>query len=96
MIPIASSMLSSVVIVMTMTPFDVVSTRLYNQPVSKETGKGLMYNGVLDVFRKILNTEGFLGLYKGLGPHYFRLGPHVVISLVLWDKFKELIKKKDA
>ena len=88
-------MIASVVIVLTMTPFDVVSTRLYNQPVCEKTGKGLMYDGVLDVFRKILNTEGFVGLYKGLGPHYFRLGPHVVLSLVLWDKFREMIKEKD-
>lgn len=95
MVSIASSLLSSVVIVITMTPFDVVSTRLYNQPVCKKTGQGLIYNGVMDVFGKIFKSEGFSGLYKGLGPHYFRLGPHVVISLVLWDKFKQMIKERN-
>jgi len=94
MIPVTSSMSASVVVVMVMTPFDVVSTRLYNQPVCKETGKGLMYNNVFDVFRKIFKTEGFVGFYKGLGPHYFRVGPHTILSLVIWDKFRQMLMKE--
>lgn len=37
--PILASLLSSVVVVLCMTPFDVVSTRLYNQPV-EASGRG--------------------------------------------------------
>ncbi|KAM6912028.1 solute carrier family 25 member 35 isoform 1-T1 [Lycodopsis pacificus] len=33
LVPLSAGMISSVVVVMAMTPFDVVSTRLYNQPV---------------------------------------------------------------
>jgi solute carrier family 25, member 34/35 len=38
-VPVVSSLVSSVAVVLCMTPFDVVSTRLYNQPVNAE-GKG--------------------------------------------------------
>lgn len=33
LVGLTAGMISSVVVVMAMTPFDVVSTRLYNQPV---------------------------------------------------------------
>ena len=33
MVSLSAGMVASVVVVLAMTPFDVVSTRLYNQPV---------------------------------------------------------------
>lgn len=44
LVALCAGMISSVVVVAAMTPFDVVSTRLYNQPVD-HTGKvsGLLY-----------------------------------------------------
>lgn len=33
LVALSAGMISSVVVVLAMTPFDVVSTRLYNQPV---------------------------------------------------------------
>ncbi|XP_072101096.1 solute carrier family 25 member 35-like [Mobula birostris] len=82
-------MMSSVAVVITMTPFDVISTRLYNQPVD-EVGKGKHYRGFWDCLLKVSSKEGLLGLYKGIGPSYFRLGPHTVFSLLLWDELKKL------
>jgi len=91
MVPIASSMSASLVVVVVMTPLDVVSTRMYNQGVTKETGRGLMYDNVFDVFRKIFKTEGVLGFYKGIGAHYFRVGPHTILSLVFWDSLRQIV-----
>ncbi|KAK5645393.1 hypothetical protein RI129_006693 [Pyrocoelia pectoralis] len=73
----------------TMQPFDLVSTRLYNQPVDA-SGRGLLYKNIPDCFRKIWKTEGFLGFYKGLTAHYMRLAPHGVLTLVFWDSLKNL------
>ena len=92
MIPIASSMFASVFVVIAMTPFDLVSTRLYNQGVNK-FGHGLLYNHIGDVFVKVFRTEGLIGFFKGIGPHYFRLGPHTILSLVFWDNLREMIMK---
>ena len=86
-VPICASMLASIFVVTAMTPFDVVSTRVYNQPVSVD-GQGVMYNSLFDVFKKIFKIEGIIGFYKGIGAHYFRLGPHTLLSLVFWDKLR--------
>lgn len=49
-----------------MTPFDLVLTRLYNQPVDPVTGKGKVYKGLADTFYKTVKHENFFGLYKGI------------------------------
>lgn len=71
-----------------MTPFDVVSTRLYNQPVNALTGQGLHYTGIVDAMMKIFRTEGFRGYYKGWSASFLRLGPHTVLSLVFWQEIR--------
>ena len=86
---IAASFCSSFVVCIAMTPFDVVSTRLYNQAVDK-TGHGLLYTGPFDCITKIFKQEGFLGFYKGIGAQYFRLGPHTILSLVFWNELRKL------
>lgn len=89
LIALSAGMISSVVVVLAMTPFDVVSTRLYNQPVD-HLGKGVLYRGFMDCFSKTLKKEGMTGLYKGLGASYFRLGPHTIISLLFWNELRTL------
>ncbi|XP_037323764.2 solute carrier family 25 member 35 [Pungitius pungitius] len=89
LVALSAGMISSVVVVMAMTPFDVVSTRLYNQPVD-HLGKGQLYKGFADCFSKTLRKEGLVGLYKGLGASYFRLGPHTILSLFFWDELRKL------
>lgn len=79
------------VMAITMTPPDVVATRLYNQGVDAK-GKGIYYNGVVDCFIKILKTEGVAGLYKGFWPHYMRIGPHSMLVLVFFDELKAIRK----
>jgi len=71
-----------------MTPFDVVSTRLYNQPVDAR-GVGQIYTGIVDCALKILKTEGPLGYYKGLTASFLRLGPHTVLSLCFWQEMRK-------
>ncbi|ELT95862.1 hypothetical protein CAPTEDRAFT_174650 [Capitella teleta] len=82
---LSASMCSGVVVVMFMTPFDVVSTRLYNQATDTH-GKGIYYKGLSDCFLKIFHNEGLWGFYKGWGASLFRLGPHTVLSLVFWQE----------
>ncbi|XP_050787220.1 solute carrier family 25 member 34 [Gopherus flavomarginatus] len=89
MVALAGGMISSVAVAVAMTPFDVVSTRLYNQPVD-ERGMGKHYRGLLDCFVQISRKEGILALYKGIGPAYLRLGPHTILSLLFWDELRKL------
>ncbi|XP_060768892.1 solute carrier family 25 member 35-like [Neoarius graeffei] len=89
LVPLFAGMISSVAVVLCMTPFDVLSTRLYNQPVD-HLGKGKLYRGFMDCFSKTLRKEGVFGLYKGLGASYFRLGPHTILSLLFWNQLRTL------
>ncbi|XP_028322621.1 solute carrier family 25 member 35 [Gouania willdenowi] len=93
MVPLTAGMMSSVMVVLAMTPFDVVSTRLYNQPVDHQ-GKGQLYRGFTDCFSQTLKKEGVLGLYKGLGASYFRLGPHTILSLFFWDELRKCYQQQ--
>lgn len=47
-------------------PIDLVKTRMQNQR-SKVVGE-LLYKNSLDCFKKVIKNEGFVGLYRGLGP----------------------------
>ncbi|KAB5536750.1 hypothetical protein PHYPO_G00110980 [Pangasianodon hypophthalmus] len=88
LIALMAAMVSGVAVAITMTPFDVISTRLYNQPVD-ELRKGRFYTGFLDCLVKVSRTEGVLGLYKGMGPVFMRLAPHTVLSMLLWDVLRQ-------
>jgi len=79
--------MSGVVVVLLMTPFDVVSTRLYNQGTDT-AGRGLLYRGVAHCFARTFAAEGIFGFYKGCGASFFRLGPHTVLSLVFWNELQ--------
>ncbi|XP_014254215.1 solute carrier family 25 member 35-like isoform X1 [Cimex lectularius] len=84
-----SSMIGGIFVAITMGPLDVISTRLYNQGITKD-GKGILYNGYFDCVTKIWKTEGFKGFYKGIVPCYMRIGPHTVLCFVFWDELKKL------
>ena len=69
-----------------MQPFDLVGSRMMNQPVSPE-GKPLMYSGALDCMRKTVAAEGVPGLYKGLSANYLRMAPQYILTFVFYEKF---------
>ncbi|XP_066247993.1 solute carrier family 25 member 35-like [Euwallacea similis] len=86
---LVASIFSGFIQTIVINPFDVVSTRLYNQGVDAN-GKGLFYAGVIDCFIKMVRTEGFAGFYKGVVANYMRLAPHSLFCLLFWDILKGL------
>lgn len=78
-----ASLCSSIAVTCTMTPFDVVATRMYNQK------HGLYYSGWYDCVKKIFLHEGLLGFYKGTFAHFFRIGPHTILTLIIWDRYRK-------
>ncbi|KAL7288822.1 hypothetical protein TKK_0016798 [Trichogramma kaykai] len=80
-----TSVVSGTCMVFTIHPFDVMATRLYNQG-SNKLGQGNLYNGMFDALKRIVRTEGFFGLYKGIFPNWLRLAPYVVICQVFYQK----------
>ncbi|XP_061688272.1 solute carrier family 25 member 34 [Syngnathoides biaculeatus] len=88
LVALIAASISGVAVAVTMTPFDVISTRLYNQPVD-EFHRGRLYNGFSDCTLKVCRAEGLLGLYKGMGPVFLRLAPHTVLSMLFWDLMRQ-------
>ncbi|KAG0270206.1 hypothetical protein DFQ27_009584 [Actinomortierella ambigua] len=72
------------------TPFDVVKTRIQNQPKGNPLNK---YNWTLPGVATIYREEGFRALYKGFVPKVLRLGPGGGILLVVFDTVSNLIRK---
>eukprot|EP01119_Soliformovum_irregulare_P007288 TRINITY_DN19692_c0_g1_i1.p1 TRINITY_DN19692_c0_g1~~TRINITY_DN19692_c0_g1_i1.p1 ORF type:complete len:302 (+),score=67.74 TRINITY_DN19692_c0_g1_i1:3-908(+) len=87
-----ASLMTGMVVVTFMNPFDVVSTRLYNEQTSPD-GRGLLYRGPIDCFIKTAKSEGIRGLYKGSLAHYLRIGPHTILTFVFFEQLKLFAKK---
>ncbi|ORZ06931.1 mitochondrial carrier domain-containing protein [Absidia repens] len=73
-------------------PIDLVKTRMQNQR-SKVVGE-LLYKNSLDCFRKVVKNEGFLGLYRGLGPQLVGVAPEKAIKLTVNDFVRNKIANK--
>ena len=78
---IIASGLSGLTATISSHPFDVVRTKLANQPV-----KNPVYNGMTDCVLKVAKTQGISGLYKGFLPRYGRLGPWQLIFWCVYEK----------
>ncbi|KAJ1514545.1 Mitochondrial oxaloacetate carrier protein [Coelomomyces lativittatus] len=69
-----ASLITGLIVTLCMNPFDVVTTRLYNQHHRTSSHPQPNYRGPFHALSKILRTEGFSGLYKGVTAHWFRVG----------------------
>ena len=63
------------------TPFDVIKTRMMNQP-----REAPLYTGPLDCVVKTARAEGITGLYKGFVPAYARLAPHRMVHFLALEQ----------
>ncbi|XP_024028150.1 mitochondrial substrate carrier family protein B [Morus notabilis] len=63
-------------------PLDLVRTRLAAQR------NVIYYRGIWHAFDTICREEGFLGLYKGLGPTLLGVGPSIAISFSVYETLR--------
>ncbi|KAI9337695.1 mitochondrial carrier domain-containing protein, partial [Zopfochytrium polystomum] len=69
-----ASAVTSLLVCIAMNPFDVASTRMYNQHVAADGKHGSLYKSGLDCIVKTVRAEGVGALYKGFFAHYLRIG----------------------
>jgi len=69
----------------TVSPFDMVRTRLMNQPADAK-----VYRGFADCFIQILKKDGPLGLYAGFIPIWSRFAPTTCLQLVIFEQMKPI------
>lgn len=73
----------------TVTPFDMVRTKLMNQPIDQK-----IYNGFIDCVCKITKQNGPMALYTGFIPIWARFAPTTTLQLVIFDQLKPLFSSK--
>lgn len=72
-------------------PTDLVRRRLQLQGFDKSVPQ---YNGIRDCVRKIVQREGFRGLYRGLFATYIKLFPTTAIQFWVIEKCNHIFKNK--
>jgi len=70
---------------------DFVRTRLANDKKSVKGGGERQFNGMMDVYKKIIQTDGFLGLYRGFVISAVGIFIYRGLYFGLYDSLKPLV-----
>jgi len=73
----------------TVSPFDMIRTRLMNQPADAK-----IYSNAVDCLVKIIKNEGPLTLWRGFIPIWSRFAPTTTIQLVIFEQLRGLMGMK--
>ncbi|TPX38374.1 hypothetical protein SmJEL517_g00193 [Synchytrium microbalum] len=81
-----ASTLAGLIATTVTSPIDVIKTRVMS-------GKPGLYKSTADAFVKIVKNEGPMALFKGWVPAFARLGPHTIVTFIIYEKIKDLVFK---
>jgi len=73
----------------TVSPFDMIRTRLMNQPVDAK-----LYNNAIDCMIKIATQEGPLTFWRGFMPIWSRFAPTTTLQLVIFEQLRSMLGMK--
>jgi len=79
-----SATISGFFMTCTVSPFDMLRTRLMNQPSDKK-----LYTGMIDAAMKITKNEGPLAFYRGFFPIWARFAPTATLQLLIFEQLLE-------
>eukprot|EP01062_Namystynia_karyoxenos_P010684 TRINITY_DN13800_c0_g1_i1.p1 TRINITY_DN13800_c0_g1~~TRINITY_DN13800_c0_g1_i1.p1 ORF type:complete len:343 (+),score=110.98 TRINITY_DN13800_c0_g1_i1:115-1029(+) len=86
---LVSSFVAGIVAVTVTAPIDLIKTRVMSGKSAGEGGKP-MYAGTVDCFMKTVRAEGVLGLWAGWIPGWMRLGPHTIVTFLVFEQLRLL------
>ena len=89
-VQVSSSMIAAIMVVVGTLPLDNIKTKMQKQKPGPD-GK-LPYSSIGDCFSKTLKNEGVGGFWSGLTAYYFRLAPHVIITLLASEQWRKIFK----
>jgi solute carrier family 25 oxoglutarate transporter 11 len=78
-----SSLIAAFVTTAVSLPVDIIKTRYQNMKVIQGKPE---YNGILDIFQRILRQEGLFSFWKGFTPYFSRLGPHTILTFIFIEQ----------
>lgn len=73
----------------TVSPFDMVRTRLMNQPADKK-----IYSNAVDCMVKIATQEGPLTFWRGFMPIWSRFAPTTTLQLIIFEQLRGVMGMK--
>ncbi|KAG0221669.1 hypothetical protein BGW41_006625 [Actinomortierella wolfii] len=85
-----ASTIAGLVCSISTSPIDTIKVRYMNQHFNAQ-GKGNLYSSAFDCVIKTVRNEGPLALYKGFLACWMRLGPHTLLSLMIFEKLRSLV-----
>uniref|UniRef100_A0A0L8GLL4 Mitochondrial 2-oxoglutarate/malate carrier protein n=1 Tax=Octopus bimaculoides TaxID=37653 RepID=A0A0L8GLL4_OCTBM len=83
-------MISGLVTTAASMPVDIAKTRIQNMKIIDGVPE---YKGALDVFYKVIRSEGLFSLWKGFTPYYARLGPHTVLTFIFLEQMNKMYRR---
>jgi len=70
---------------------DYARTRLANDAKSAKKGGERQFNGLVDVYKKTLASDGISGLYRGFGPSVFGIIVYRGLYFGMYDSIKPVV-----
>lgn len=70
---------------------DYARTRLANDAKNAKTGGDRQFNGLVDVYKKTLASDGILGLYRGFGPSVLGIVVYRGLYFGMYDSIKPVL-----
>ncbi|XP_066283447.1 mitochondrial substrate carrier family protein ucpB-like [Branchiostoma lanceolatum] len=89
-----SAMIAGFITAFVTSPVDVIKTRIMNQASKHLPRDQWLYRSSLDCLLKTLRSEGPFGLYKGFIPNWMRIGPHTIVTFLIFEELRRLIGMK--
>ena len=81
----SSAVIAGFFMTCTVAPFDMVRTRLMNQPTDRK-----IYNGFVDCATKIAKNDGVLSFWRGFLPIWARFAPTATLQLLIFEQLLNL------
>jgi len=72
-------------------PLELVRTRLSYQTLQDSN----RYRGIIDCLKRTVSEEGFLALYKGIGPTFVSGAPYVGLQMTFYELWKRRMPKDE-
>ncbi|TMW60233.1 hypothetical protein Poli38472_000275 [Pythium oligandrum] len=89
-----ASMFAGLVAATASSPVDVLKTKIMNE-CSKTAACPQQFQNSSQLLRRtfmnVLRTDGVRGFFKGWLPNWFRLGPHTIISLMIYEELRAAV-----
>ena len=84
-----SAVVAGFAMTVTVSPFDMVRTRLMNQPADAK-----IYNNAIDCAVKIATQEGPLTFWRGFMPIWSRFAPTTTLQLIIFEQLRTVMGMK--